>query len=69
MNYDTIKLLNLEDINIDLTKSHVDKVNGKLECTIVLNNTITSCKECGSRSPLQWCNRFRGNRAHSLRDG
>ena len=50
MNYDTIKLLNLEDINIDLTKSHVDKVNGKLECTIVLNNTTTSCKECGSLS-------------------
>ena len=50
MNYDTIKLLNLEDINIDLTNSHVDKVNGKLECTIVLNNTTTSCKECGSLS-------------------
>lgn len=48
MNYDTIKLLNLEDINIDLTKSHVDKVNGNLECTIVLNNTIKCCKECGS---------------------
>ena len=30
MNYDTIKLLNLEDINIDLTKSHVDKVNVSL---------------------------------------
>ena len=50
MNYDTIKLLNLEDINIDLTKSHVDKVNGKLVCTIVLNNSTTSCKECGSLS-------------------
>ena len=50
MNYDTIKLLNLEDINIDLDKSYVDKVNGKLECTIVLNNTTTSCKECGSLS-------------------
>lgn len=50
MNYDTIKLLNLEDINIDLNKSHVDKVNGKLECTIVLNNTTTSCRECGSTS-------------------
>ena len=48
MNYDTIKLLNLEEINIDLTKSHVDKVTGQLECTIVLNNTTTSCKECGS---------------------
>lgn len=50
MNYDTIKLLNLEDINIDLDKSHVDKVNGKLECTIVLNNTTNCCKECGSTS-------------------
>ena len=50
MNYDTIKLLNLEDINIDLTKSHVDKVNGNLECTVVLNNTTISCKECGSLS-------------------
>ena len=50
MNYDTIKLLNLEDVNIDLNKSHVDKVNGKLVCTIVLNNSTTSCKECGSLS-------------------
>lgn len=50
MNYDTIKLLNLEDANIDLTKSHVDKVNGKLECTIILNNTTNFCKECGSNS-------------------
>lgn len=48
MNYDTIKLLNLEDVNIDLTKSHVDKVNGNLVVTVVLNNTTTSCKECGS---------------------
>ena len=50
MNYDTIKLLNLEDINIDLTKSHIDKVNGKLECTIVLTNNTKCCKECGSTS-------------------
>ena len=28
MEYDTIKLLNLEDVNIDLTKSHVNKANG-----------------------------------------
>ena len=35
MNYDTIKLLNLEDINIDLTKSHIDKVNGKLALDFV----------------------------------
>ena len=48
MNYDTIKLLNLEDINIDLNKSHVDKVNGKLVCTIVLNNNTNCCENCGS---------------------
>ena len=48
MNNDTIKLLNLEGKDIDLTKSHVDKVNGELVCTIVLNNTTKCCKECGS---------------------
>lgn len=42
MNYDTIKLLNLDDVNIDLTKSHVVKVNGNLVVTVVLNNTTTS---------------------------
>jgi transposase len=46
--YDTIKLLNLEDVNIDLTKSHVDKVNGKLVCTIVLINDTNCCENCGS---------------------
>ena len=50
MNNDTIKLLNLEEKDIDLTKSYVDKVNGELVCTIVLNNSTTSCKECGSLS-------------------
>ena len=50
MNNDTIKLLNLEEKNIDLTKSHVDKVNGELVCTIVLNNTTKCCKDCGSTS-------------------
>ena len=48
MNNDTIKLLNLEGKDIDLTKSHVDKVNGELICTIFLNNTTKCCKECGS---------------------
>ncbi len=48
MNNDTIKLLNLEGKDIDLSKSHVDKVDGKLICTIVLNNTVKCCKECGS---------------------
>ena len=28
--------------------SHVNKVNGKLECTIILNNTIKCCNEYGS---------------------
>lgn len=48
MEYDTIKLLNLEDINIDLTKSHVDKVDGKLVCTIILNKNTNCCEYCGS---------------------
>ena len=48
MNNDTIKILNLEGKDIDLSKSHVDKVDGKLICTIVLNNTVKCCKECGS---------------------
>lgn len=48
MNNDTIKLLNLEEKDIDLTKSYVDKVNGELVCTIVLNNTTKCCEECGS---------------------
>lgn len=48
MNNDTIKLLNLEEKDIDLTKSHVDKVNGDLICTIVLNNNTKCCKFCGS---------------------
>ena len=43
-----MKLLNLEDVNIDLTKSHVDKVNGKLVCTIVLINDTKCCENCGS---------------------
>lgn len=50
MNNDTIKLLNLEDVNIDLNKSHVDKVNGNLVVTIVLNNDTKCCKFCGSTS-------------------
>ncbi len=41
MNYDTIKLLNLEVINIDLTKSHVYKVNGKLKYTINIDDLLT----------------------------
>lgn len=48
MNNDTIKLLNLEEKDIDLTKSYVDKVNGDLICTIVLNNNTKCCKFCGS---------------------
>lgn len=50
MNNDTIKLLNLEDVNIDLNKSHVDKVNGNIVVTIVLNNDTKCCKFCGNTS-------------------
>lgn len=50
MNNDTIKLLNLEGKDIDLSNSHVDKVNGTLVCTIVLNNNTKCCTECGSTS-------------------
>ena len=50
MNNDTIKLLNLEGKNINPSKSHVDKVNGDLICTIVLNNATKCCEYCGSTS-------------------
>ena len=36
MNNDTIKLLNLEDINVDFEKSDVVKINNVLYCNIVL---------------------------------
>ena len=36
MNNDTIKLLNLEDINVDLEKSDITKINNILYCNIVL---------------------------------
>lgn len=48
MNYDTIKLLNLEGKNIDLSKSYIDKSNDSFICTLVLNNTTLCCTECGS---------------------
>ena len=32
MNNDTIKLLNLEDINVDLEKSDITKINNILYC-------------------------------------
>ena len=48
MNNDTIKLLNLEDINIDLEKSDVVKINNILYCNIVLTTINEHCPECGS---------------------
>ena len=36
MNNDTIKILNLKDINIDLEKSGITKINNILYCNIVL---------------------------------
>lgn len=50
MEYDTIKLLNLEDKDINLSKSSVIKNNNILECTIVLNKHDVCCPACGSVS-------------------
>jgi transposase len=48
MNYDTIKLLNLEDLNIDLEKSDIIKIDNTLYCNIVLTQVDESCPLCGS---------------------
>ena len=48
MNNDTIKLLNLEDINIDLDKSDITKINNILYCNIVLTPVNEHCPECGT---------------------
>ena len=45
---DTIKLLNLEDINADFEKSDVVKINNVLYCNIVLTTINEHCPECGS---------------------
>lgn len=45
---DTIKLLNLEDINVDFEKSDVVKINNVLYCNIVLTTVNEHCPECGS---------------------
>lgn len=47
MNNDTIKLLNLEDINVDLEKSDITKINNILYCNIVLTPVNEHCPECG----------------------
>ena len=48
MNNDTIKLLNLEGVNVDLNKSNVCKVNNVLYCNIILTTKDEYCPECGS---------------------
>lgn len=49
MEYDTIKLLNLEDADIDLSKSSVVKNDDNtLNCIIVLNKKQECCSVCGS---------------------
>lgn len=48
MEYDTIKLLNLGDTDIDLSTFSVIKINNTLECTIVLNKYQEYCPICGS---------------------
>ena len=44
---DTIKLLNLEDINVYFKKSDVIKINTVLYCNIVLTTVNEHCPECG----------------------
>ena len=46
MNNDTIKLLNFEDINIDLEKSGITKINNILYCNIVLTTINEHCTDC-----------------------
>lgn len=48
MNNDTIKLLNLEDINVNLEKSDITKIDNVLYCNIILNTQDEVCPECGS---------------------
>lgn len=50
MNNDTIKILNLEGINIDLSKSDVIKQDQTILCIIVLTPTDECCPLCGSKS-------------------
>ena len=46
MNNDTIKILNLKDINIDLEKSGITKINNILYCNIVLTTINKHCHDC-----------------------
>ncbi len=48
MNNDSIKLLKLENININLEKSDITKINNILHCNIVLNTINEHCPECWS---------------------
>ena len=47
MNYDIIKLLNLETYNIDLDKSTLIKENNTIIYYVVLKNNIATCPKCG----------------------
>ena len=46
MNNDTIKILNLKDINIDLKKSGITKINNILYCNIVLTTINEHYPDC-----------------------
>lgn len=48
MENDTIKLLLLEGIDVDLDKSYVNNVNNVLECSIIINDHHPCCEMCGS---------------------
>ena len=48
MNNDTIKLLNLEGINVDLDKSDINKIDNTIYCNIILTRQNEACPLCGS---------------------
>ena len=48
MENDTIKLLFLEGVDVDLDKSYVNNVNNVLECSITLNDHHHCCEVSGS---------------------
>ena len=48
MENDTIKLLLLEGIDVNLNKSYVNNINNVFECSIILNDHHPCCEMCGS---------------------
>lgn len=48
MENDTIKLLLLEGIDVDIDKSHVNNINNVFECFVALKDHHPCCEICGS---------------------